>query len=85
MGPDPGVRFRLLRRFTIALTATSVALAGIAYLQVSGAMGVIAGSIFGGAQASDTAAPAPTDQGVQPPVDNPAPGNGLPIARSGGS
>ncbi len=85
MGPDPGVRFRLLRRFTIALTAASLAVMGILYLQVSGTLGEIAGSLFGGAQASDTGNPAPSEPGVQPPIDNPAPGNSEPIVRTGGS
>lgn len=89
MIPDPGVRFRLLRRFTVALTATSLAFAGILYLQVSGALGGIAGSLFGGAQAaSDATTQAPSAasvQGVQPPADNPAPGNGPAIAQTGGS
>jgi hypothetical protein len=79
------VRFRLLRRFTVALTATSLTLTGIVYLQVSGALGGITGSLLGGAQASDAVTQAPTDPGVQPPADSPAPGNGLPIARTGGS
>ncbi len=85
MKPDPGVRFRLLRHFTAALTATSMALAGILYLQVSGTLGGIAGSLFGGAEASDSTTRVPGDQGVQPPADNPVPGNGLPVARTGGS
>jgi hypothetical protein len=92
MNPDPGVRFRLLRRFTVALTATSLAFAGILYVQLSGALGGIAGSLFGGAQAASDAttqapgAPSATSvQGVQPPVANPAPGNGPAIAQTGGS
>jgi hypothetical protein len=85
MAPDPGVRFRVLRRFTVALTALSVGFATILYLQVSGTLGGIAGVLFGGAQASDSTAAAPAEPGVQPPVDNPLPGNGRPIARTGGS
>jgi hypothetical protein len=78
MVPGPGVRFLLLRRFTIALTATSFAFAAILYLQVSGALGGIAGSLFGGAQAA-------TDATTQGPTDNPAPGNGPAVAQTGGS
>jgi hypothetical protein len=86
MTPDPGVRFRLLRRITVALTATSLACAGILYLQVSGTLAGLAGAVFGGARASDSTTPAPGGERVQPPVDNPAPGNGgVPIARTGGS
>ena len=85
MAPDPGLRFRVLRRMTVALTAMSVAFATILYLQVSGTLGGIAGALFGGAQASDTTTPTPIDPGVQPPVDSPVPGNGPPIVRTGGS
>jgi hypothetical protein len=85
MAPDPGLRFRVLRRFTVALTVTSAAFATILYLQVSGTLGGIASAVLGGAQASDSTTPAPTDPGVQPPVDNPAPATGLPIVRTGGS
>jgi hypothetical protein len=92
MVPGPGVRFLLLRRFTIALTATSFAFAAILYLQVSGALGGIAGSLFGGAQAAtDATTQGPSApggqpaQGVQPPTDNPAPGNGPAVAQTGGS
>lgn len=85
MVPDAGVRFRLLRRFTVALTAVSVAFAGIVYLEVSGTLGGIAGTLFGGAQASVNPTPVPTEQGVQPPAANPGPGFGQPIVRTGGS
>lgn len=92
MVPAPGVRFFLLRRFTVVLTATSFALAGILYLQVSGALGGIAGSLFGGAQAAtDMTTQGPSApgvqpaQGVQPPIDNPALGNGPAVAQTGGS
>lgn len=74
----------MLRRFTVALTATSMAFAGVLYLQVSGTLGGVA-SFFNGAQASDTAPQAPTSEGVQPPAGNPVSGSGVPIARSGGS
>jgi hypothetical protein len=79
------MRFRVLRRITVALTAMSMAFATVVYLQVSGTLGGIAGAFFGGAQASDSTTPASTDPGIQPPIDNPAPGNGLPIVRTGGS
>lgn len=93
MAPDPRARFRLLRRFTVAVSATSLAAAGLLYLQVSGALGGFTSAVAGGVLPVDPANPpgpgtgvqSPGDQGLQPPAANPGPGSGQPVATSGGS
>ena len=92
MAPDPRARFRLLRRFTVAISATSVAAAGLLYLQVSGTLGGLTSAVAGSVTPDSANAPAPGsgvqspgDQGLQPPPANPGPGSGLPVATTGGS
>ena len=93
MAPNPRARFRLLRRFTIAISATSVAVAGLLYLQVSGTLGGLTSAVAGGVLTTDpasapvpgTGAPSPGDQGLQVPAANPGPGTGQPVATTGGS
>jgi hypothetical protein len=81
---EPSARFLLLRRATVILTATSVALAGALYLQVSGALAGVGEAIVGSAQPADTGSGG-FSQAPQPAPVDPTAGAGQPVARSGGS